>query len=65
RSSYPLLSANEAVLQAVMELLLPNNMIPELCLLMKISNQKEMGYPKFIRLVLARKLKSRKMDEKD
>ncbi|CAG8538763.1 18185_t:CDS:2 [Cetraspora pellucida] len=45
RSSYSLLSANEAVLQVVTELLLPNNRIPELCLLM--NNAKPRGDGRF------------------
>ncbi|CAG8640777.1 2767_t:CDS:2, partial [Scutellospora calospora] len=45
RSSYSLLSANEAVLQVVTELLLPNNGIPELCLLM--DNSKPRGDGRF------------------
>ncbi|CAG8789411.1 39191_t:CDS:2 [Gigaspora margarita] len=45
RSSYSLLNANEAVLQAVMELLLPNDKIPELCLLM--DNTKPRGDGRF------------------
>ncbi|CAJ0748053.1 5903_t:CDS:2, partial [Entrophospora sp. SA101] len=40
-SSYSFLNANEAILQAVTELLLPNNRIPELCLL--IDNTKSRG----------------------
>ncbi|CAG8830707.1 26715_t:CDS:1, partial [Racocetra persica] len=45
---YSLLSANEAVLQVATELLLPNNRIPELCLLIDNTKQKGGGKLRFV-----------------
>ena len=47
-----LLSANEAVLQAAAEMLLPENCIPELCLIMDHTKQKGCGKFGFVDLVL-------------